>query len=114
MKFHNRKIQTEHDGHQWLATFDDYDGGMIDNETMSQDAIGTGANEIDAILDLLEQETKEFTDRQMVQDAIEARIEAVEDLLKLFDNMKDKELITHYQGQKIALRTIERVIGRIK
>jgi len=40
---------------KYMATFDDYDGAPIDHETPSQDKIGYGDTEYDAMYDLLEQ-----------------------------------------------------------
>lgn len=40
---------------KYMAVFDGYDGGMIDNETPSDDKIGYGDTEMEAMFDLLEQ-----------------------------------------------------------
>lgn len=40
---------------KYMATFDSYDGAPIDNETSSQDKIGYGDTEYEAMFDLLEQ-----------------------------------------------------------
>jgi len=41
--------------HEFIATFDGYDGAPIDHETPSDDVIGGGETEMAAILDLVEQ-----------------------------------------------------------
>jgi len=38
-----------------MAVFEGYDGGMIDNETPSDDKIGYGDTEMEAMFNLLEQ-----------------------------------------------------------
>ena len=38
-----------------IATLDGYDGGMIDYNTPSQDPVGKGDTELEAVRDLLEQ-----------------------------------------------------------
>ena len=40
---------------KYMATFDGYDGSPIDHETPSQDKIGYGDTEYEAMYDLLEQ-----------------------------------------------------------
>jgi hypothetical protein len=40
---------------KYMATFEGYDGAPIDNETSSQDKIGYGDTEYEAMHDLLEQ-----------------------------------------------------------
>lgn len=59
----NETIHTEYDydlhclGYPaWTATFDDYDGAPIDHETPSDDPIGEGHTEQEAIKDLLEKD----------------------------------------------------------
>lgn len=51
-------IYTSYDDNRgWTAIHDGYDGGMIDIETMSDDPIGHGCTEWEAVRDLLEQST---------------------------------------------------------
>jgi len=49
-------IHTDYDidRREWTAIHDGYDGGMIDYETPSDDPIGFGDTELEAITDLLE------------------------------------------------------------
>lgn len=43
-------INTEHNGHEWIATFDDYDGAP---DSPSRSVMGKAGDEVDAIMDLL-------------------------------------------------------------
>ena len=40
--------------YKYVATYDGYDGAPIDNETPSEDPIGVGDNEAEAIQDLFD------------------------------------------------------------
>lgn len=43
-------INTHHNGHQWIATFDDYDGAP---DSPNRSVMGKAEDEVDAIMDLL-------------------------------------------------------------
>lgn len=47
-------INTQHNGHYWVATFDGYDGAP--DATGPDSLMGTGDTETDAVVDLLTQE----------------------------------------------------------
>lgn len=41
--------------YKYYATFEDYDGAPIDENTSSKDPVGWGDTEVEAMIDLLEQ-----------------------------------------------------------
>lgn len=51
---HVHKTESIYDQYRYYATFSDYDGSPIDNETPSSDKIGYGDIEYQAMYDLLE------------------------------------------------------------
>lgn len=48
------KTDSIYDEHRYCATFSDYDGAPIDEDTPSPDKIGYGETEYEAMFDLLE------------------------------------------------------------
>lgn len=49
-------IDTHHNGHQWVATFDDYDGAP---DSLNRSVMGKADDEVDAIMDLLTEDWAE-------------------------------------------------------
>lgn len=63
-------INTHHDGHQWIATLNDYDGTPFDspNRLPNRFVMGKAGNEVDAIVDLL---TEDWADQMAEGDCVE-------------------------------------------